>query len=121
MGDAQLQALFGDAMIAGHYADGRTFNEHYKADGSLHYQEQRRPEPWTGHWSVIRGRFCTIYNEAGSGGCFRVHQVSSNCFEFYFETRTEDEARRSTPGNPTWTARGWRIDRPITCEDRPTV
>ena len=45
----------------------------------------------------------------------------TNCFEFYFETRTEEEARRSTPRNPTWTARAWRVDAVPTCDGKPTV
>ncbi|MBU2532598.1 MAG: hypothetical protein KKB37_07650 [Alphaproteobacteria bacterium] len=121
MTDAALRASFAGHAISGEYVDGRTFTERYEDSGALVYRESTSTVPWTGHWSVVRGRFCTIYDTFGTGGCFRVHQVSDNCFEFYFETRTEEEARRSTPRTPSWTARAWRTDHVPTCKERPMV
>jgi hypothetical protein len=118
--DALHQTFSGQA-ITGNYSDGRTFDESYAAAGRLVYTEHEPPRRQTGHWSIVNDRFCTIYDTSSSGGCFRVHQVSANCFEFYFETRTEEEARRSTPRNPTWTARAWRVDAVPTCDGKPTV
>jgi len=116
-----LRASFSGASIKGEYANGRTFSEHYRKAGGLTYIEVARKRHMTGRWSIVRDRFCTIYDSSGTGGCFRVHQISFNCFEFYFDTRTEAEARQSTLRNPTWTARAWRTDRPTTCQDRPMV
>ena len=121
MKDAELRTSFAGATIDGQYADRRTFRESYSAAGSLEYREQPTNKHWTGHWSVVRDRFCTIYDNFGTGGCFRVRRVSLNCFEFYFDTRTEEEARRSTLRNPAWTARAWLIDHASTCEERPMV
>jgi hypothetical protein len=118
--DALHQAFAGQA-VTGNYSDGRTFDESYDAAGRLVYTEHEPPRRQTGHWSIVNDRFCTIYDASSSGGCFRVHQVSANCFEFYFETRTEEEVRRSTPRDPTWTARAWRVDTVPTCDGKPTV
>ena len=121
MTNERLRAAFAGQTIVGQYVDGREFRETYTADGSLDYADQARARRLTGHWSIIEHRFCTIYRGDTSGGCFRVHQASANCFEFYFETRTEAEVRGSTLRNPTWTARAWRENRISTCEERPLV
>ena len=121
MSDERLKAAFDGQTIDGQYADGRTFREQYANDGALDYREDKPPRRLRGHWSIIKQRFCTIYENSSTGGCYRVRQVSANCFEFYFETRTEEEARRSTLRKPTWTARAWRTDSVSTCEERPMV
>lgn len=121
MTDAELRASFAGTTIDGQYVDGRTFREGYESGGALEYTEPAAKRRLTGYWSIVRGRFCTIYDGVASGGCFRVRQVSANCFEFFFETRTEEEARQSTLRKPTWTARAWRIDLVSTCEERPMV
>jgi hypothetical protein len=121
MTEPSLRASFAGATINGEYVDGRTFTESYDLSGSLAYTEHPTKNDLGGHWSIVRDRFCTIYDNSGTGGCFRVHRASFNCFEFYFETRTEVEARQSTPRKPSWTARAWRIDQPSTCRERPMV
>ncbi len=121
MSDQALRAAFAGRTIAGRYVDGRTFRESYARDGGLTYSEPRLFQSWRGRWSIIRGRFCTIYDNSGTGGCYRVRRVSRNCFEFFFETRTEEEARRSTLRRPTWTARAWRAEMIATCRERPLV
>lgn len=121
MTDAELRASFAGTTIDGQYVDGRSFRERYETGGALVYDEQAGKRRMTGYWNIVSGRFCTIYDGVASGGCFRVRQVSGNCFEFFFETRTEEEARRSTLRKPTWTARAWRIDLVSTCEERPMV
>lgn len=118
---AELRKSLGDATISGQYVDARSFSEHYKSDGSLRYREFEGKAKYTGRWSIVRDRFCTIYDQTDTGGCFRVRRVSDNCFEFFFDSRTEAEARSSTLRNPTWTARAWRTDRVSTCEERPLV
>ncbi len=120
MNDEQLREAFAGKEIEGFYRSGRMFRESYKADKRLEYREGARTE--TGYWRVVSGTFCTIYDGMPSGGCFRVHRLSVNCFEFYFQARDEDAAadiRRR--GKPSWTARAWRTDQLSTCEDRPTV
>jgi hypothetical protein len=121
MQDAELRRTFSASVIEGQYVDGRTFREQYSADNTLDYKESTQARNWTGRWSIVQDRFCTIYDNFGTGGCFRVRRASLNCFEFYFDTRTEEEARQSTLRRPTWTARAWRVDQPATCEERPLV
>jgi hypothetical protein len=116
-----LHQTFAGQVITGNYSDGRTFDDLDDAAGRLVYIEHEPPRRQTGHGSIVNDRFCTIYDTSSSGGCFRVHQVSPNCFEFYFATRAEEEARRSTPRNPTWAARAWRIDTVSTCDGKPSV
>lgn len=118
---SELRAVLGGATINGEYVDGRTFTESYSHEGRLTYSEVSSNRQWVGHWSVTNDRFCTIYDDSGTGGCFRVRRVSFNCFEFFFDTRTEEEALKSTPRSPTWTARAWRTSTPSTCEERPMV
>ena len=121
MRNERLRAAFAGHTIVGQYVDGRAFRESYAADGSLDYVDHGQARRLVGHWSIIKNRFCTIYRGDASGGCFRVHRASANCFEFYFETRTEAEVRGSTLRDPTWTARAWRSDSVSTCEERPLV
>lgn len=122
MSDTELSRAFAGTEITGTYKNGRTFNERYDKAGTLAYTEHEPHRLLTGTWSVVRGLFCTIYDSAGTGGCFRVHRVSANCFEFYFETRTEEEARDMIAPRPrSWTARAWRIDQPPTCDADPSV
>lgn len=121
MTDGELRTAFAGATIEGEYADGRTFREQYFDSGRLAYVEDARQREQKGHWSIVSGSFCTIYDLPLSGGCFRVRQHSANCYEFYFLTRTEKRARAPDPGQPSWTARAWRTGTPPTCRDKPMV
>lgn len=121
MGPSDLKSTFSGATITGHYRDGRTFTESYLRNGRLKYAEKMRHRTQVGHWSVVAGSFCTIYDLNPTGGCFKVRRHSGNCFEFYFLTRTETQARKPDPGRPSWSARAWRTDRPSTCHEKPSV
>lgn len=118
MTDGELEAAFADAALEGKYADGRPFHERYRADRRVEYRE--RGVVTGGRWSVQAGTFCTIYDADASGGCFRVKQVSANCYEFYFVARSELEAERD-PRRPAWTARGAIVGKPGACEEESTV
>lgn len=111
MSGDEITIALGGKAIDGHYRGGRTFSETYAFDGSLRYRDDKRQSG--GHWSVINGSFCTIYDTDPTGGCFRVRRSGANCFEFYFVARTETEA--ATPRTPDWTARGWLNDTKDTC------
>jgi hypothetical protein len=116
---AELSSLFSGRTIAGYYADGLKFTERYDRDGAIDYREEGRH--LTGTWSIVADTFCTIYANSPTGGCYRVTRTSANCFEFYFQARTEAEAAMPDPGRPSWTARAWHTDRPSTCAEAPTV
>ena len=119
MTDAQMRAAFGDKTIQGNYASGRAFTESYWADGSIEYREHG--VEYRGHWSLQAGSFCTIYHSDPTGGCYQVRQVSDNCYEFYYVTRTEEQAAEGDLGRPAWTARAAVSDRDATCSDKPSV
>ena len=119
MPDEELTATFAGVTIDGEYVDGRYFTERYHNDMALEYFEG--PREAKGHWSVVSGTFCTIYSGDPSGGCFRVARIGSNCFEFYFVARTEEQVRRNEDGKPGWTARGWVKGKKATCQDEPIV
>lgn len=120
MSDQELNVTFAGKSIAGHYADGVTFEETYKTNRRLEYVEGERRE--TGKWSVVAGTFCTIYDNEAGGGCFRVHRSSSNCYEFYFLARDEQTAQTlERQGRSSWTARAWRRDAASTCEEQASV
>jgi hypothetical protein len=99
-----ISKSFNNATVAGSYANGRPFQEHYRADGRVEYVE--RGMNIGGRWSVTSGTLCTIYDTDPTGGCFRVAKVSANCFEFYFVARTEEAAPGDERDRPKWTARG---------------
>lgn len=113
MNDAEIKQALGGKIIDGHYRNGRTFTESYLTAGGIKYVDDFRSSG--GHWSVVNGSFCTIYDGNSAGGCFRVRRSGANCFEFYFVARTEEEA--VTPRQPDWTARGWLKDVKSTCVD----
>lgn len=115
MTESALNRVFSGKTIDGHYSDGGTFVESYTADGRISYQDERRRQ--AGRWSVQAGTFCTIYDIDPTGGCFRVHQVSDNCFEFYFAARTEEQALERPRDKPSWTARGWVKGQTSTCAE----
>ena len=119
MDETQLRTAFAGKTIQGHYASGTAFTETYKADGGIEYKE--RNVEYVGHWSLQAGSFCTIYHSDPTGGCYQVRQISANCYEFYFVTRTEIEAAERDLGRPSWTARAAVSDRDATCSDKPTV
>lgn len=119
MVDEELRATFSGVAVDGHYVDGRRFSEQYEIDMGLVYSEG--PRETTGHWSVISGSFCTIYDGDPTGGCFKVARSGENCFEFYFIARTEEQVRRRKDGKPGWTARAWIKGRPDTCREEPMV
>lgn len=119
MKEQALDKAFRGKTIEGHYSDGRIFKERYDPDGALYYKDDKRVH--YGRWSLQAGTFCTIYNFDTSGGCYRVHKLGPNCFEFYFAVRTTQEAKNGDGGTPSWTARAWRSDEASTCPDAVSV
>lgn len=118
LSDAELQR-FSNATIDGRYANGKPFTEHYGSDGRLHYVE--RGMTLGGHWSITQGSLCTIYDYDETGGCYRVMRVDTNCYEFYFVSRTEATVPRSEDGKPRWTARGAIQGQASACREEPSV
>lgn len=116
LNDEELKR-FSDATLDGRYVSGKAFTEHYGADGRLKYVE--RDMTLAGHWSITQGTLCTIYDYDETGGCYRVAQVATNCYEFYFVSRTEQAAPGD--GKPRWTARGAIQGQPSACKDEPSV
>jgi len=115
----EILAQFKDATIDGRYASGKAFTERYGADGRLTYTEASLA--LGGHWSVTEGTLCTIYEFDASGGCYRVARVDTNCYEFYFVSRTEAAAPGPSDGKPAWTARGALQGKASACRDAPSV
>lgn len=110
---------FSDQTIDGRYASGKAFTERYAADGRVTYREPGMS--LAGRWSVTEGTLCTIYDGDASGGCYRVARVDSNCYEFYFVSRTEAAAPGPADGKPAWTARGALQGQASSCHDQPSV
>ncbi len=118
LNDAELQ-VFNGATIDGRYVNGKPFTEHYGSDGRLSYVE--RDMTLGGHWSITQATLCTIYDYDETGGCYRVSRVDTNCYEFYFVSRTEEAAPGPSDGKPRWTARGAIQGKPSACKDEPAV
>ncbi len=118
LNDGELQR-FSNATIDGRYANGKPFTEHYGSNGRLNYVE--RGMTLGGHWSITQGTLCTIYDFDETGGCYRVMRVDTNCYEFYFISRTEQQASGPNDGKPRWTARGALQGQASACRDEPSV
>lgn len=115
----EILQQFKGSTIDGRYANGKAFTERYAADGRLSYMETGLT--LGGHWSVTEGTLCTIYDFDASGGCYRVARVDTNCYEFYFVSRTESAAPGPPGGKPSWTARGALQGKASACRDAPSV
>ena len=119
LGEADIKQSFSGVEIDGVYVDGMKFTESYDATGAIVYRDTRKA--LIGRWSVVNGAFCTLYEGAITGGCFKVVKVSANCFEFYFLADSEEESATPDPGRPKWIARGWNKKHAATCDDKPLV
>ena len=100
----EIESGLGGKTLEGMYATGQRFTERYLPGGQLEYFEGGLV--MSGHWSVTEGTLCTIYDADPSGGCYRVSRSASNCYEFYFVSRSEEAAPGPPDVKPDWTARG---------------
>ncbi len=115
----EIRASFSGKPLAGLYPSNRSWTETIGADGSTEYREGSTH--WRGRWWIRDREFCFAYPPPGVGGCFRVTRISENCFELYqFDGPAAGE---DTPPNIAnlWNGRMWHVDKPTTCEARPTV
>lgn len=119
MSGPQIEQALAGRTIDGMYASGRRFTERYLEGGALEYVENGIR--LTGRWSITAGTLCTLYDTDPTGGCFRVLPSGSNCYEFYFVARNEEQAREPEPGAPSWTARGAIEGSPAACPDDANV
>lgn len=118
MRDAEIEAAFKGKTIEGVYASGLPFTETYAEGGHTNYSEPTRE--LTGRWSIVSGSFCTLYDDASSGGCFKVRRIGDNCFEFFVNALSEAEAA-TDPEPAGWTARGWRKGERASCDNVPSA
>lgn len=104
-----------DIPLAGHYFDGRPWEETYFTDQRITYRDSTNR--WTGKWSFRGAGFCTFYNEGRNGGCWQIVKISGNCYYFYALQRS-GRPRLAKPGEGRrrWTARGWRKDQASSCD-----
>jgi hypothetical protein len=111
--------IFDGKGVTGVYADGTPVRETYKVGGGIDYWDSYRAT--TGTWSVVNNQLCTFYNDTEmSGGCFRVEQVSPNCFDYFAVATSTTEAL--TPSEvPRYTARASIDGIPETCPDELSV
>lgn len=113
----EIITAFEGKAVAGAYADGLAVKETYAVGGAITYWDPRGED--TGTWSVMNNLFCTFYS-AMAGGCFRIVQVSGNCFDFYAMTTSEEEAL-APKDKPDYTARAAVQGTPSTCPDELQV
>jgi hypothetical protein len=111
--------IFDGKSVSGVYADGTPVKETYKVGGGIDYWDTYRST--TGTWSIVNNQLCTFYNDSEmSGGCFRVEQVSANCFDYLALASSTAEAL--TPSDqPRYTARASIDGVPDTCPDELSV
>ena len=93
--------------------------ETYFVGGAIDYWDAFRTSK--GKWSVVNNLFCTFYEDAEmSGGCFRVEQVSANCFDYLAVAGSTEEALKPSD-KPRYTARAFIVGTPDTCPDELSV
>jgi hypothetical protein len=110
---------FEGKTVKGAYADNTPVQETYHLGGAIDYWDPLRTS--TGKWSVVNNLFCTFYDDgAMSGGCFRVEQVSANCFDYFALASSEADALTPTE-KPRYTARAHILGSPDTCPDELSV
>ncbi len=105
--------IFEGKAVSGVYSDGSPVKETYQLGGGIDYWDSIRTS--SGTWSVVNNLFCTFYNNTEmSGGCFRVEQVSANCFDYYALASSTEEALKHSDV-PRYTARAHIEGAPDTC------
>ncbi len=109
----EIIAVFEGKTVAGAYGDGLAVKETYAVGGGISYWDPRGND--TGQWSVMNNLFCTFYSSM-AGGCFRIVQVSDNCFDYYALTATAEEAL-NPKDRPSYTARASIQGVASTCPD----
>jgi hypothetical protein len=112
--------LFDGKTLTGVYNDGTPVTERYAVGGKIDmYKDSYRSS--TGTWSVVNNLLCTFYDTPDmSGGCFRVEQVSANCFDYYALADSTEQALTPTD-KPRYTARASIEGVPETCPDELSV
>jgi hypothetical protein len=114
-GPAIIKAFDGKTL-KGVYADGTPVQETYLNGGKIDYWDPYRTT--SGNWSVVNNLLCTFYeNNEMSGACFKVVQVSTNCFDYFAAAGSEAEALTPVPGKPSYTARAHIVGLPDTCPE----
>jgi hypothetical protein len=112
---AALISLFEGRGVTGVYADGTAVKETYRQGGSIDYWDEFRTAKGT--WSVVNNLLCTFYDDIEmSGGCFRVEQLSANCFDYMALASSPGEAL-APMDKPRYTARAHVDGLPDTCPD----
>jgi hypothetical protein len=117
---AAIVKLLEGKTLEGVYGDGTPVTESYAVGGKIpDYADPLRKV--TGTWSVVNNTLCTFYDDnLMSGGCFRVEQVSVNCFDYYVVAGSETEALGAGT-EPRYTARAHVKGLPDTCPDELSV
>jgi hypothetical protein len=110
---------FEGKTVKGAYANGTPVQETYFLGGAIDYWDSYNTSK--GKWSVVNNLFCTFYDigEMG-GGCFRVEQVSANCFDYFAVANSPEEALKPAD-EPRYTARASIMGLPETCPDELSV
>ncbi|MEM0899346.1 MAG: hypothetical protein AAGI92_05290 [Pseudomonadota bacterium] len=113
-----IKTLILGKTLIGSYANGEPWRETYFIDEGLDYQDATGRS--RGTWSVQENELCTFYDgDDLNGGCFVVVSRSANCHDFYAIEPSTGVTRATIEEMElgiNWTARGWRSDRPSTCE-----
>jgi len=116
---ADLVTEFLGRRVDGLYADGSSFTEHFRDDGSTLYRDARGEV--IGEMSFRDDNFCFRYEVPDmTGGCFVVWQRSANCYDFYV-TRQGVPLASFTERilGVGWEARVWRTEVAATCPTAP--
>lgn len=118
MAGPDIIAAFEGKTVTGVYANGMAVRETYLVGGAITYWDPFYGAR-AGHWSIVNNLFCTFY-DGMTGGCFRIERVSDNCFDYFAQAASEQEAL-APADKPRYTARAFIEGKSSTCPDEATV
>ncbi|HRD76651.1 MAG TPA: hypothetical protein PK264_12035 [Hyphomicrobiaceae bacterium] len=117
---AEVRGALLGRPAAGIYPDGTPWAEIITANGRADYSE--RGERRGGSWSFnLEGELCFRYDDGRGGGCFRYVQISSNCYEHFYQVFGPKTDSTGPDDRFLTNGRLWRTDEPQTCDEKPAV
>jgi hypothetical protein len=124
MSPEAVQSEFVGKKMRGQVYDGRTMTWTWHEGGRLEMCEDSLCVE--GRW-LVRGRASCIVSGPPywhlQERCAVVHKLSANCYEFHLTFPLAGprlDAGDFKP-DPRWHSRGWREEKPSTCEERPSA
>ena len=116
-----IRAEFAGKALEGYYRRGGDWAASFSPDGKYDAREGALLAA-AGEWYLRGNALCMFYGPpfwALAERCATVTKVSTNCYEFYLAWPDAERRFGSSAFQPIWHSRGWLLDEPPTCHERP--